>query len=273
MAGNDTEADRLLRRLKNRRPIAWIVVLSALVIGFASFLEAIGKLGLVDLLKTYPKISGGVGAGILITLLVFLLLNRLGVTGRPKQTNGVHEATNDDTGSSRAHTLLEEATQHSLGDRNDQARAAYGEARTLYKAVGNRLGEANVLRGLGHLESKLDRNDQAREAYGEARTLYKAVENRRGEANVLLGLGHLESKLNRNDQARETYGEARTLYKVVGDRLGEANVLLGLGQIEADTDPELARRHLYQAAHLYEAIGMLDWHQSVLDEAAKLKVQ
>jgi tetratricopeptide (TPR) repeat protein len=233
MTGNDTEADRLLQQLKNRPAIAWMVVLSALVIGLASFLEAIGKLGLLDLISTYPEISGGVGAGILITLFVLWLLIHVGVIGRRKQSNGVDENTHNDTGISRAHTLIDKAKQHSLGDRNDRAREAYGEARTLYKAVGDRLGEANVLRGLGDLERKLGRNDQAREAYGEARTLYKAVEN----------------------------------------RLGEANVLLGLGRTEADTDPELARRHLYQAAHLYEAIGMLDWHQSVLDEAAKLKEQ
>ena len=49
----------------------------------------------------------------------------------------------------------------------------------------------------------LGRHDQAREAYAEARTLFRAVENRLGEANVLRGLGDLESKLGRHDQARE----------------------------------------------------------------------
>ena len=116
--------------------------------------------------------------------------------------------------------------------RNDEARAAYTEARALYRAVENRLGEANVLLGLGELERMLGRNDEARTAYTEARALYRAVENRLGEANVLLGLGRLEHKLGRNDEARAAYTEARALYRAVGDRLGEANVLLGLGELK-----------------------------------------
>jgi tetratricopeptide (TPR) repeat protein len=72
-----------------------------------------------------------------------------------------------------------------------RTRAAYDEARTLYKQVGDRLGEANVLFGLGELESKLGRNEQARAAYDDARTLYKQEGNRLGEANVLSGLGTL----------------------------------------------------------------------------------
>ena len=48
-------------------------------------------------------------------------------------------------------------------------------ARTLYEAAGNRLGQANVLMGLGELERKLGRNDKARAAYTKARTLYEAV--------------------------------------------------------------------------------------------------
>ena len=43
--------------------------------------------------------------------------------------------------------------------------------------------------GSGDLESKLGRHDQARTAYAEARTLFRAVEDRLGEANVLRGLG------------------------------------------------------------------------------------
>jgi hypothetical protein len=54
---------------------------------------------------------------------------------------------------------------------NDQARAAYGDALVLFKQVDDRLGQANVLAGLGDLEGKLGRNDQPRAAYGDALTL------------------------------------------------------------------------------------------------------
>ena len=154
--------------------------------------------------------------------------------------------------------------------RNDQARLAYEEARTLFKQVGDRLGEASVLRGLGDLERMLGRNDQARSAYGEARTFFKQVGGGQGEANVLLGLGDLESMLGRNDQARSAYEEARTLFKQEQNSLGEAHVLRGLGGLEAETEPEMAKQHLYQAAHIYESIGLEEHKRTALEEAAKL---
>ena len=81
----------------------------------------------------------------------------------------------DSKTSSKAQSILDDAKQHYLLDRNDQARTAYTEARALFKADGDRLGEANVLLGLGELEHALGRNDQARTAYTEARTLFEAV--------------------------------------------------------------------------------------------------
>ena len=89
-------------------------------------------------------------------------------------------------------------------------------ARTLYEAVGNRLGQANVLMGLGELERKLGRNDKAREAYAVARTLYEAVGNRLGQANVLMGLGELERKLDRNNQAKKNFDQAAYMYEALG---------------------------------------------------------
>jgi tetratricopeptide (TPR) repeat protein len=81
----------------------------------------------------------------------------------------------DSRTSPEAGLLLSRATQYRLSGRNDQARAAYAEARTLYKAVEDRLGEANVLLGLGELERKLGRNDQARKYFYQAAHLYDAL--------------------------------------------------------------------------------------------------
>ena len=89
---------------------------------------------------------------------------------------------------------LEEAKALARSSKYDQARSAYTEARTLYKQLEGRLGEAHVLHGLGDLERMLRHNDQARTAYTEARTLYKQFEDRLGEANVLRGLGRAGAK-------------------------------------------------------------------------------
>ena len=142
--------------------------------------------------------------------------------------------------------------------------------RTFVSEPSEILNEARALLDQADESRLSGRNDQARAAYTEARTLFKQVEDRLGEANVLRGLGHLERKFGRNDQARAAYTEARALYKQVEDRLGEANVLLGLGRLEAANDTELAKRHLHQAAQLYAQIGMPDWEQKALAAAAEL---
>jgi hypothetical protein len=46
---------------------------------------------------------------------------------------------------------------------------------TFYRQESNRLGEANVLRGVGDLEIKLGRNEQARTAYDEAAQLFGSL--------------------------------------------------------------------------------------------------
>ena len=131
-----------------------------------------------------------------------------------------------------AKSLLKQADDFFFKGHNDEAREAYSQARTLYKAIEHRLGEANVLRGLGEPERTLGRNDQARVAYSQARTLFKLEQNRLGEAGVLYGIGHLERTLGRNDQAREAF---------------------------------------FQAAHLYESVDQHDWKEDALKEGRAIK--
>ena len=107
-------------------------------------------------------------------------------------------------------------------------------------------------------------SNQARAAYGEAMTLFKQVYDVLGEANVLVGLGDLESVLGRYDQARAAYGEAIALYNQVDDRLGQANVLSGLGKLDSRKNPNQAAIYFAQSAQLYEMIGMKDEHDAQL---------
>ena len=165
------------------------------------------------------------------------------------------DATAEDEVRKKAAVMLVQAERLRFSGDAKQARVAYTEARTLFKAVEDRHGEAQVLRGLGDLERVLSRNDQARVAYTEARTLFKSVEDRLGEAQVLRGLGELERVLGRNDQARAAYTEARTLFKAVEDRHGEAQVLRGLGELER----VLGRNDQAWAAHTEGAHSSRRW--------------
>jgi tetratricopeptide (TPR) repeat protein len=172
------------------------------------------------------------------------------IPSSPKSLSSSVQPTNTDsekkTLRARAATLLSDAQRLNLAGQNDQARADYNDARTLYQQIGDKLGEANVLRGRGDLESGLGRNDQARAAFNDARTLYQQIGAPLGEANVLRGLGDLESKLGRNDQARADYNDARTLYQQVGDNLDEEYVQQRLASFKRTLSPK-RRRHINSA--------------------------
>ena len=97
------------------------------------------------------------------------------------------------------------------GGQNDEARAAYTEALTLFKQVDDRRGRADAQRGLGDLQRGLGRNEEARAAYSEALTLYKQLDDRRGQADAQRGLGDLERGLGRNGEARRRWRGADAL--------------------------------------------------------------
>jgi hypothetical protein len=69
---------------------------------------------------------------------------------------------------------------------------------------------------------------------------------------------------------RAAYGEAIALYKQVDNRLGQANVLRGLGALDSRKDPKQAARCFFEAAQLYEMVGMTEEHDAALREAEKL---
>lgn len=137
-------------------------------------------------------------------------------------------------------------------------------------ASGETRRQAAALVAEGDRLALAGKNPEARKAYDDAGRLYKALDDQQGKANVLRGLGHLESKLGRNDQARNAYTEARSLFQAEGNRLGEANVLVGLGRLDTPTNPHLARQHFYQAALLYEQVEMYELKERALNEANNL---
>lgn len=75
----------------------------------------------------------------------------------------------------------------------------------------------------------------------------------------------------RNSKARRALDQALLIYEQEGGRLGQANVLLGLGDLEGGLGNfEDARQHYYQAAKLYEQVGIHDWKDIALGRARNL---
>ncbi len=133
-------------------------------------------------------------------------------------------------------------------DERDAALESYGAALGLYRVVGDRLGEANVLKAMGDVQQFRDERDAALESYGAALGLYRVVGAKLGEANVLVAMGDVQQFRDERDAALESYGAALGLYRVVGDRLGEANVLKAMGDVQQFRDERDAALESYGAA-------------------------
>ena len=72
--------------------------------------------------------------------------------------------------------------------------------------------------------------------YEAALGLFRAVGDRLGEANVLKAQGDVLAFQKRNDEALAKYEAALGLFRAVGARLGEANVLKAQGDVLAFQD-------------------------------------
>ena len=60
-------------------------------------------------------------------------------------------------------------------DERDAALASYEQALELFRAVGSRLGEANVLKAMGDVQHFRDERDAALASYEQALELFRAV--------------------------------------------------------------------------------------------------
>ncbi len=123
------------------------------------------------------------------------------------------------------------------------------EALKLFTQVGAKLGQANVLKAIGDVQSFRKEMDAALASYAEARTLFQQVGSKLGQANVLKAIGDVQSFRDDQDAALASYAEARTLFQQVGDKLGQANVRLSTGKIINSAG------EFEEAIRLYEEIG------------------
>ncbi|MBI5650683.1 MAG: tetratricopeptide repeat protein [Chloroflexi bacterium] len=125
----------------------------------------------------------------------------------------------------------------------------------LFRSVGARLGEANVLQAIGDVQQFRKDNDAALKSYAQALELFRSVGDRLGEANVLQAIGDVQQFRDERDAALKSYAQALELFRSVGARLGEANVLKAIGQLNLLDDPKRADDLLNQALSTYEVIG------------------
>ncbi len=103
------------------------------------------------------------------------------------------------------------------------------------------------------------------EKYEAALGLFRAVGDRLGEANVLLQMGDQARAARDYDRSRNYYDTTLQLYTMIGDRYSLARVLYRLGDWFAEQEQKEAARPYYQRAiALWQAIGLDDLVESIL---------
>ncbi|MFF3669595.1 tetratricopeptide repeat protein [Microtetraspora malaysiensis] len=141
-------------------------------------------------------------------------------------------------------------------DRVHQAQTLYVLMRATATRSGDRLGQANAVKGLGDVAWMRHEHEEAAEAYRQARALYEEIGDRYGQAHAAIGLGDVARMRNEYGEAAEAYRQAHASYEEIGDRYGQANAAIGLGHVARMRDEcEEAAEAYQQARVLYEEIG------------------
>ena len=115
---------------------------------------------------------------------------------------------------------------------------------------------------MGDVQAFRKENDAALDSYAQALTLYRAVGDRLGEANVYSSQGQVYLLGGQENKAREMLTKAISIYEMIGSRysipaqIGNYGwALLRAGKF-ADAYP-----YFEQAVPLFEAIGLKDYAQ------------
>jgi tetratricopeptide (TPR) repeat protein len=126
---------------------------------------------------------------------------------------------------------------------------SYAKALDLFKAVGDRLGEANVLKAIGDVQQFRKETNAALESYAKALDLFKAVGDRLGEANVYLAIGRLQGE-------PELFEQAIAIYRAIGDAYSTARGLYFYGLWLLDANQlERAVESLSEARQIWAQMG------------------
>jgi tetratricopeptide (TPR) repeat protein len=121
----------------------------------------------------------------------------------------------------------------------------------LYRAIGDKIGQASGLLGLGDALLMQNNYNEAREKYKQALALHREVGSKLGEANDLQGLGAVLRRQDDYSAAREWYEQALALHIAVKSKLGQTHDLQGLGAVA------VLEGRLAEAEEHYNAAGQI----------------
>jgi CHAT domain-containing protein/Flp pilus assembly protein TadD len=136
-----------------------------------------------------------------------------------------------------------------------QAIQKYEEARAVWRAEGDRRGEAEALCALGAPYTHVGQMGKALEAFSEARAVWHEVGEPRREGFTLNSIAYLYQFLDERQKALDSFNQALSLWRALGDRAEAADALFEIG-VEYYRLGELATALDYynQALPLYRIV-------------------
>jgi len=105
----------------------------------------------------------------------------------------------------------------------------FGEARQLYRRLGDRKGEADILGNLGALSYYLGEYEKCIEYTEQAQPLFYEMGNRIGSAKCLTNLGNSYSALGAFAEGLKYHERALEVYEELEDASGRADSLCNMG--------------------------------------------
>jgi DNA-binding SARP family transcriptional activator/tetratricopeptide (TPR) repeat protein len=129
-------------------------------------------------------------------------------------------------------------------------------ARTVFSALGDRLGNASVLNNLGRQYCAIGEYRQAIESHRNVVELARELPSTELQATASNNLGDALNAAGRGPEALDSYQTALRLARECRQLRVEAYALAALGRIfAAGPEPSRGLRHLELAAELYDQIG------------------
>ncbi|MHC5761012.1 CHAT domain-containing protein, partial [Nostoc sp.] len=130
------------------------------------------------------------------------------------------------------------------------------QALPIYRAVGDKRGEARTLNNIGGVYDALGEKQKALQFYNQALPLRRAVGDKGGEGTTLNNIGAVYNDLGEKQKALQFLNQALPIHRAVGDRGGEATNLNNIGQIYDDLGEKQEALQFYnQALPIYRAVG------------------
>lgn len=152
-------------------------------------------------------------------------------------------------------------------DALDQALEELEQALALYKDIGSREGEADVLNAIGVLYKRRSQFDKAVSYYEQSLKLKEELGDKRGIAATLGNLGSVYEITGKKDQALEVLARSLEIRQEIGDKQGVSTALNKIGQIyQSEGRFEQALSNFQRSYEIRREIGAKDYMASSLSD-------